>query len=40
MYGQGWSLQHLAERYGCDPETVRTYLKQQGVRRREPWERG
>ncbi len=39
LYGEGWSLQRLAERYGCDDETVRTHLKQTGVRMRRPWER-
>ncbi len=39
LYGEGWSLQRLAERYGCDPETARAYLKRVGVRMRWPWER-
>lgn len=40
LYAEGWSLQRLAERYGCDAETVRTTLKLQDVRMRKPWERG
>ena len=39
LYGDGWSCQRLAERYGCDDETVRQSLKRLGVRRRKPWER-
>ncbi len=39
LYGNAWSLQRLAERYECDAETVRTYLKRAGVRLRRPWER-
>ncbi len=39
LYGEGWSLQRLAERYRCDDETVRTYLRRAGVRIRWPWER-
>src|SRR4029453_10377909 len=27
LYGEGWSCQRLAERYGCDGETVRQALK-------------
>jgi len=32
LYGNGWSCQRLAERYGCDDETVRQSLKRLGVR--------
>jgi DNA-directed RNA polymerase specialized sigma24 family protein len=39
LYGDGWSCQRLAERYGCDDETVRQSLKRMGVRLRKPWER-
>ena len=39
LYDHGWSLQRLAERFGCDAETVRSYLKRAEVRRRSPWER-
>jgi DNA-directed RNA polymerase specialized sigma24 family protein len=39
LYGEGWSCQRLAERYGCDDETVRQALKRAGVRMRLPWER-
>jgi DNA-directed RNA polymerase specialized sigma24 family protein len=39
LYGDGWSCQRLAERYGCDAETVRQALKRAGVRLRAPWER-
>jgi hypothetical protein len=39
LYGEGWSLQRLAERYGCDDETVRQALKLAGIRLRAPWER-
>ncbi len=39
LYGNGWSLQRLAERYGCDDETVRQALKRAGVKLRSPWER-
>jgi uncharacterized protein YjcR len=39
LYGEGWSLQRLAERYGCDPETVRQQLRSSGVQMRKPWER-
>lgn len=39
LYGAGWSLQRLAERYDCDDETVRQALKRFGVRLRAPWER-
>ena len=35
----GWSCQRLAERYGCDAETVRQTLKGAGVRLRAPWDR-
>lgn len=34
LYGEGWSLPRLVERYGCAAETVPTYLKRSGVRRR------
>jgi DNA-directed RNA polymerase specialized sigma24 family protein len=39
LYGDGWSCQRLAERYGCDAETVRQALKRRTVRLRSPWER-
>jgi hypothetical protein len=39
LYGDGWSCQRLAERYGCDDETVRQSLKRLGVRLRKPWKR-
>ena len=39
LYGEGWSCQGLAERYGCEDETVRQKLKAAGVRMRKPWER-
>lgn len=34
LYGEGWSLARLGERFGCDAETVRQALKRAGVRRR------
>lgn len=40
LYGEGWSLLRLAERYSCDDETVRQALMRKGVRLRRPWERG
>jgi hypothetical protein len=39
LYGEGWSLQRLAERYRCDDETVRQLLKRADVQQRKPWER-
>jgi DNA-binding CsgD family transcriptional regulator len=39
LYGEGWSCQRLAERFGCDDETVRQALKRTGVTLRAPWER-
>jgi hypothetical protein len=39
LYCEGWSCQRLAERYGCDDETVRQALKRSGVNYRAPWER-
>lgn len=39
LYNEGLSCQSLAERYGCDDETVRQALKGAGVRMRKPWER-
>lgn len=39
LYGQGWSCKRLAERYGCDDETVRQALKRADVSLRAPWER-
>ena len=39
LYGEGWSCQRLAERYGCDDETVRQALKQHRVQMRKAWER-
>jgi lambda repressor-like predicted transcriptional regulator len=39
LYGEGWSCQRLAERYGCSAETVRQALRQQTVQIRKPWER-
>jgi uncharacterized protein (DUF433 family) len=39
LYGQGWSCQHLAERYRCDDETLRQALRRAGVVLRAPWER-
>jgi transposase len=40
LYLQGWSLVKVADRLGCDAETVRTNLKGRGVQMRKPWERG
>ncbi len=31
LYGEGWSLQRLAERSGCDDEAVRQVLKRAGA---------
>lgn len=39
LYVAGWSLTKLAERLGCDHETVRRALKLRGVVLRKPWER-
>ena len=39
LYGEGWSCQRLAERYGCNATTVWRVLQQAGVRLRPPWER-
>jgi DNA-binding CsgD family transcriptional regulator len=39
LYISGWSLVKIAERMGCDGETVRTELKRHGVSMRKPWER-
>jgi DNA-directed RNA polymerase specialized sigma24 family protein len=39
LYLDGWSLQRLAERYGCDDETVRRALQRSGTQLRAPWER-
>jgi len=39
LYGDGWSLQRLAERFHCDDETVRQALMRADVRLRMPWER-
>lgn len=39
LYIKDWSLQRLAERYGCDVETVRSNLKDTAARMRKPWER-
>ena len=39
LYGEDWSCLRLAERYGCDDETVRKTLKRAGVHLRKPWER-
>ena len=39
LYGEGWSCQRLAERYGCDDETVRQALVRAGIKLRKPWER-
>ncbi len=39
LYGEGWSLHRLSQRYECDAETVRTYLSGAGLRMRKPWER-
>jgi DNA-binding CsgD family transcriptional regulator len=39
LYNDGWSCQRLAERYGCDAETVRQALKRFGITLRTPWER-
>lgn len=39
LYGEGWPLQRLAERFACDAETVRQALKRAGVRLHSPWER-
>jgi DNA-directed RNA polymerase specialized sigma24 family protein len=35
-YNDGWSCQRLAERYGCDAETIRQTLKRAGVHLRAP----
>jgi lambda repressor-like predicted transcriptional regulator len=37
LYGEGWSCQRLAERYGCSAETVRQVLRKSSVRLRSPW---
>ena len=34
LYGYGWSLKRLGERFGADAETVRQALKRHGVRMR------
>jgi DNA-directed RNA polymerase specialized sigma24 family protein len=39
LYGEGWSCQRLAERYGCNATTVWKLLQQAGVRMRASWER-
>jgi uncharacterized protein (DUF433 family) len=39
LYGEGWSCQRLAARYGCDDETVRQVLKRTGLILRDPWDR-
>jgi lambda repressor-like predicted transcriptional regulator len=39
LYGEGWSLQRLAERFHCDDKTVRQALQRPGVRLQAPWER-
>ncbi len=39
LYGEGWSLERLAERYDCDDETVRGALKRCGAPLRLPWQR-
>jgi DNA-directed RNA polymerase specialized sigma24 family protein len=39
LCSDGWSCQRLAERYGCDTETIRQTLKKSRVRLRKPWER-
>jgi DNA-binding CsgD family transcriptional regulator len=39
LYNHGWSCLQLAERYGCNAETVRTYLKGVGITFRKPWEK-
>lgn len=39
LYGDGWSLARLGERFGCDAETVRQALKRSGVHRRGAHER-
>jgi lambda repressor-like predicted transcriptional regulator len=31
LYRQGWSLARLGERYGFDPQTIRTHLVRAGV---------
>jgi DNA-directed RNA polymerase specialized sigma24 family protein len=40
LYGDGWSTAQLAERYGCDPVTVRQTSKRAGVamRPRRGWQ--
>ncbi len=39
LYGNGWSLQRLAERSGCGAETVRQSLKSANVQLPKPRER-
>lgn len=39
LYAEGWSLVKIADRLGCDGQTVRTELKRRGVQMRKPWER-
>jgi len=39
LYGDGWSLQRLTERYACDDETARQALKRAGLELRRPWQR-
>ena len=39
FYHDGWPCQRLAERHGCDTETVRQALKRAGIRLRSPCER-
>lgn len=40
LYSSGASLAQVGERFSCDAETVRTTLREAGVRIRTPWERG
>jgi hypothetical protein len=39
LYLAGWSLHHLANRYGLADKTIWRNLKQRGVQTRSPWER-
>jgi len=39
LYGEGWSCQRMAERFGCATETIRQCLKAADVVLRKPWER-
>ena len=39
LYGQGWSLARLGERYECHTTTVHQAFAREGVPRRRPRER-